>query len=86
MKLGSMKLTLTSFLALAVWMFGTPQPVFASVDDDDKDKEEEEAEEEEEKEQILAVVGGDIYTGTGAMLRVSTVRQASGWGRTFARS
>ena len=78
MKLGNKKLTLTSFLALAVWMFGTPQPVFASVDDDDKDKEEEEVEEEEEKEQILAVVGGDIYTGTGAMLRGATLLSREG--------
>lgn len=60
-------LTPVSFAAPIEWN----APIF---DDEDEEKDEdEEEEEEEEKEEILAIIGGDIYTGTGALLREATL-------------
>ena len=39
----------------------------------DDDEEEAEAEEEEDKDEYVAIVGGDVHTGTGAVLRGATI-------------
>lgn len=66
---------------LAGLSFVTAAPTFA-FDDDDKEKEESEESEEEEADEDtddwLAVVGGDVYTGTGAVLRDATVLSKNG--------
>ena len=51
-------------------------PVY-TLEDEDEDEEDEE-EEEEEPEELLAIIGGDIYTGTGAFLRGATLLSRDG--------
>lgn len=72
-------------LAGVFGLFATPFAVAApltspvyTLDDEDADEEAEEEEEEEEPEEILAIVGGDIYTGTGAFLRGATLLSRDG--------
>ena len=60
----------------AVWMGLMAPPAF-SMDDDEKEKAEEE-EEDEDKEHWFAITGGDVYTGTGAVLRGATVLSKDG--------
>lgn len=65
---------------LSLLLFAAP-PAFSLgsiVDDDEDDKEEEEAEEEEEGDRWFAILGGDVYTGTGAILRGATVLSKNG--------
>ena len=66
----------------ALLAFLAPAPLAAPFpwdDDEDKDKEEEEeAEEEEDKDRWYAIRGGDVYTGTGAVLRGATVLSKNG--------
>ncbi len=70
--------TITTAAALAAPMLfavptnAAPGPV---VDDEEEAAEEEE---EEDEDEYLAVVGGDIYTGTGAILRGATLLAKNG--------
>lgn len=68
-------------------LFATPfaiaaplsSPVYTLGDEDaDEEAGEEEEEEEEEPEEVLAITGGDIYTGTGAFLRGATLLSRDG--------
>ncbi len=76
------KALLAGVFALFTTTFAFAAPLSSAVfhlDDDKKDEEaEEEEEEEEEPEEILAIVGGDIYTGTGAFLRGATLLSREG--------
>lgn len=64
---------------LAVLALAVPAPAWAQDDEEKKDDEQAEAAEEpteepiEEADSWLAVVGGDVYTGTGSVLRDATV-------------
>ena len=85
-----MMLTSKSLLFLALPLFfGSAAAVpnssnapFTSIDEDkDKDKDEakeEDDEEEEDADRYLAVVGGDVYSGTGEILRGATVLSKNG--------
>ncbi|MFT5289458.1 MAG: hypothetical protein ACI8QS_001597 [Planctomycetota bacterium] len=44
-----------------------------SFDDEEETEEAEEAKEEEEQDKYVAIIGGDVYTGTGAVLRGATI-------------
>ncbi len=77
---------LFSFLA-ACWLFVGPSTLIASnLEDEEKEpatEEEEEKEKEEEKEEEdadrwHAIVGGDIHTGTGAVLKGATMLSLNG--------
>ncbi|MFT5287475.1 MAG: imidazolonepropionase-like amidohydrolase [Planctomycetota bacterium] len=77
-------LALPLFLGAAIF---TPaafsSPVFTLEDDEDEAGEDAEdaedaEEEEEEADRYLAVVGGDIYSGTGAVLRGATILSKNG--------
>ncbi|MCP5022856.1 MAG: amidohydrolase family protein [bacterium] len=65
-------------LGLSILGTATADPIFepsplTSGDDDKKEDAEEEAEEEEDKTRWYAIVGGDIFPGTGAILRNATM-------------
>lgn len=75
------KCLLAGVFGLFVAPFAVAAPLSSPVytfDDKDKDDEAEEEEEEEEPEEILAIIGGDIYTGTGAFLRGATLLARDG--------
>ncbi len=67
---GSVALLLATGAALPAFLY--PPMV-----EDDK-KEEQEAEEEEDQDKYFAVVGGDVFTGTGGVLRGVTVLSKNG--------
>ncbi len=70
-------------LFLAV-LFGAAPALWAApvspvaFDDDEEEEEAEEDEDEDEKDHWIAVVGGDVHTGTGAVLRGATVVAKNG--------
>ncbi|MEM7305135.1 MAG: amidohydrolase family protein [Planctomycetota bacterium] len=65
--------------ALFLALLTPPALASASFDDDDKKKDaDEEEEEEEDKDRWYAITGGDVYTGTGAVLRGATVLSKNG--------
>lgn len=79
-----LRTTQKCLLAGVFGLFATPFAVAApltssvfTLEDEDADEEADE-EEEEEPEEILAIVGGDIYTGTGAFLRGATLLSRDG--------
>ena len=51
-------------------------PVSSAIDDEDKDDEEED--EDEDKDEYLAIVDGDVYTGTGSILRGASLLAKNG--------
>lgn len=69
--LGALALAALSFLA---------QPAFAQDGDKKDDKKDEAAKDkkDEKKDEWFAVTGGDVYTGTGAVLRGATVLAKNG--------
>jgi len=71
------KRTLT--LALALASFAYPAGALSSwADDKQDDKEEHEPIKEEDRDQYFLVTGGDIYTGTGAVLRDASLLAKNG--------
>ena len=70
-------LTLLAFLAPVGFAGTATASLLMPIVDDDEDEEAED-EEEEEKEHILAVVGGDVHTGNGMVLRGATVLARDG--------
>lgn len=74
------RLLLLLTLALAAWAVpaaALPSPLRPLVADDEEN-EDGDAEEEDEEDRWLAVVGGDVHTGTGAVLRGATVVSKNG--------
>jgi len=70
------RIVAASFLTLLL-----PAPAFAFVVPNAAEDEEEEAEDkadEEEEDKLFAVVGGDVYTGTGEVLRGATILSRNG--------
>ena len=63
------------FAALPAFTWATPAPLV--LDDEEEDAEEEDAEEEEGPE-WLALVGGDVHTGLGGVLRGATILAKDG--------
>lgn len=67
--------------ALIFPVAGAAGPTSVIVDDDEDEKaeeEEEDEEDEEDKDRYLAIVGADVYTGSGAVLRRATVLSKNG--------
>lgn len=59
--------------------FNATQPMLGDDDEESDEKDDDEAaEEEEDKDEYLAVVGGDVYTGTGAVLRGTSILSKNG--------
>jgi hypothetical protein len=65
------RLVAASFLTLLV-----PAPAYASILDEDDKKEEEE--DEADEDELLAIVGGDVHTGNGEVLRGATILSRNG--------
>lgn len=84
MKFTQLRLTLTVLLlGLCVPAFASPAPLFqdegesqGSGGDEDSDVDEDEL--DDEQGSALVIVGGDIYTGTGAFLRGATLLAREG--------
>ncbi len=76
MKLLKMLPFLSTALVGLAW-FGAPAHAYA-LQDDEAEAEDEEAEDEDESDAWYAIVGGDVYTGTGAVLRGATVLSKNG--------
>ena len=75
MKLNGIPYWLACFALASTPAFATsPLTTFGPADDD----EQEEEEDEEEKDRWLAVVGGDVYSGRGGVLRGATVLSKNG--------
>ncbi len=71
---------IVAWLALAAFAVGSPAragaPVALGADEDEKESEEEQ--EDEDEPEWFACVGGDVHTGTGAVLRGATVLSKDG--------
>lgn len=80
-----MKILRSTPLVAALAALFLAAPTFGAnlrVDDDDKDKDKKEAEadedDDEDKDRYFAVVGADVYTGRGGVLRRATVLSKNG--------
>ena len=80
-KLAATAASLSAFLLIAA----PPAVSFVPPDDDEKkdekkddEEQDDEKKDEEEQDEFFAIVGGDVHTGTGAILRGATILSKNG--------